>query len=176
MTKLTLKQQRFVNAYLRTGNGRQAAQDAGYSGSPHTLEQIASENLRKPEVTTAIAAAFKPEEDLKERVVTEIKTLAFAPTDEPLGQSHKLKALEMLAKVMSMFKENPEVNVEVNIPKSYKDIRNMTEAELVAELDRIEREKAKLAAAEKVQEHLPEAESESLSVQEDAPFTHTLRP
>lgn len=144
--QLTLKQKRFVNAYIRNGNGRLAAKEAGYGGDAHTLEQIASENLRKPEVTTALAAAFKPEEDLQERVVGEIKMLAFAPSDEPLGQSHKLKALEILAKFMQMFDDAPKVNV--NIPESWKDLREMTDTELMTELERLEKQKAQRAAAE----------------------------
>jgi hypothetical protein len=142
MTKLTLKQQRFVNAYTRSGNGRLAAKEAGYNGNDHTLEQIASENLRKPEVTAAIALAFQPEQDLAERVVSELKLLAFTTTDEPMSQANKIRSLELLAKVLQMFKD---ASVNVNINDSYRpkhhDLREMTETELCAELERIEKRK-----------------------------------
>ncbi len=141
--QLTLKQRRFVNAYIRNGNGRLAAKEAGYGGDDHTLEQIASENLRKPEVTTALAEAFKPEENLAERVVSEIKLLAFTTTDEPMSQANKIRSLELLAKVLQMFKDS-DVNVNINNPYKPKhhDLREMTEAELIAELERYEAKKA----------------------------------
>lgn len=145
--KLTLKQERFVNAYIRTGNGRLAAKEAGYNGNDHTLEQIASENLRKPEVTAAIASAFQPEETLAERVVSEIKLLAFATTDEPMSQANKIRSLELLAKVLQMFKET-DVKVDVNFPGTHRDLREMTEQELVAELNRIDAKKAEQLAME----------------------------
>lgn len=49
------KQNRFVAEYLRDLNATQAAIRAGYS--PKTAEKIGSENLRKPEVKSAIDEA-----------------------------------------------------------------------------------------------------------------------
>lgn len=165
---LTLKQKRFINSYIRTGNGRLAAKEAGYGGDSHTLEQIASENLRKVEVTAALAAAFKPEEDLQERVVSEIKMLAFAPSEEPLGQSHKLKALEILAKFTQMFDDAPQVNV--NLKDSFRDLREMTAEELQAELERLEQRKK---AQEATQDVAESASSESPPPQEQEAYPHT---
>ena len=50
--KLTLKQERFIEEYLIDGNATQAAIRAGYS--PKTAYAIASENLRKPEITSRL--------------------------------------------------------------------------------------------------------------------------
>lgn len=49
---LSLKQQKFIDAYLgaANGNGTKAAQLAGYRGSPQTLKAVASENLTKPDI------------------------------------------------------------------------------------------------------------------------------
>ena len=55
----TYKQRRFVELY--DGNGVDACRKAGYKGTNHTLEQVAYENLRKPE----IVAAIKTREDRK---------------------------------------------------------------------------------------------------------------
>lgn len=52
---LTPKQQRFVQEYLVDLNATQAAIRAGYS--PATAENIGWENVRKPEVASAIAEA-----------------------------------------------------------------------------------------------------------------------
>jgi phage terminase small subunit len=50
---LTVRQRRFVEAY--TGNATEAAIKAGYSGK--TANRIAAENLSKPVISAAIAAA-----------------------------------------------------------------------------------------------------------------------
>jgi len=64
--KLTIKQQRFIDEYLKTGNGKEATIKAGYRlGSKHnptkdkihttnTASAIAYENLKKPHIAIAI--------------------------------------------------------------------------------------------------------------------------
>lgn len=54
--KLTLKQEKYIEAYLRTGNATQAAREAGYEGDENTLAAIGSQNLRKLKVAERIAA------------------------------------------------------------------------------------------------------------------------
>lgn len=49
---LTQKQQRFIEYY--DGNGTEAARKAGYVGNDTVLAQVASENLRKPYIKTAL--------------------------------------------------------------------------------------------------------------------------
>jgi phage terminase small subunit len=51
--KLTAKQRLFVQNYLLSGNGTQAAIAAGYSA--RTARSIASENLKKPAIAAAVA-------------------------------------------------------------------------------------------------------------------------
>ena len=52
---LTIKQEKFIKAYARTGNGTQSARLAGYSDSSDgVLKQQAVENLRKPAVKQAL--------------------------------------------------------------------------------------------------------------------------
>jgi len=55
VSKLTAKQQRFVDEYLIDLNGAAAARRAGYSVK--TARQIADENLSKPDIVAAIEAA-----------------------------------------------------------------------------------------------------------------------
>lgn len=49
---LSLKERRFINAYMGTarGNGVAAAREAGYKGNPNVLHVQASRLLRKPTV------------------------------------------------------------------------------------------------------------------------------
>jgi phage terminase small subunit len=78
---LTVRQQRFVEAYLANPNGAQAAVKAGYSA--RTARVIASENLRKPGIAAAIAKARKRRRPRREgirvkRVREELARIAFA--------------------------------------------------------------------------------------------------
>lgn len=52
MAKLTLKQRRFIDAYIETGNATEAARRAGYSEK--TAYATGAENLRKPQIQKAI--------------------------------------------------------------------------------------------------------------------------
>jgi phage terminase small subunit len=53
---LTHKQANFIENFIcNGGNATQAARDAGYSGTPDTLKQVASENLAKPYIRRRIA-------------------------------------------------------------------------------------------------------------------------
>lgn len=61
MSKLTIKQDAFVKAYLLNGgNATQAAISAGYSEK--TAQEIASENLTKPIIKKAIIEHQKKQE------------------------------------------------------------------------------------------------------------------
>ncbi len=58
--KITIKQRRFADEYVQTGNGRQSALAVYDTDSPETAAVIASENLTKPNVIEYIQgqAAF----------------------------------------------------------------------------------------------------------------------
>ena len=64
--KLTVKQKRFADNYIRTGNARQSAIEAGYSEK--TASVIASENLTKPNILRYIEKELEGHEfDVKIR-------------------------------------------------------------------------------------------------------------
>lgn len=54
--KLTPKQQAFIDVYLgeAKGNATESARLAGYKGNDVTLGQVGAENLKKPQILTAI--------------------------------------------------------------------------------------------------------------------------
>ena len=59
--KMTAKQQKFVDQYIKFGNAKQAALEAGYS--PKTAKQMGVENLSKPYLKAAIDERMKAMED-----------------------------------------------------------------------------------------------------------------
>lgn len=61
--RLTAKQRKFVDAYVESGNAKQAAIDAGYS--KRTAKSIGQENLTKPDLKKAIQERMQKLEDDK---------------------------------------------------------------------------------------------------------------
>lgn len=58
--KLTPKQKKFCEWYIKTGNAAEAARNAGYS--PKTAESTGRENLRKPTVSAYIAERMEKQD------------------------------------------------------------------------------------------------------------------
>lgn len=71
MTKLTLKQQRFADEYIRLGDATKAAVSAGYSTK--TASVVGSENIRKPNIKVYI-----------DKRLEELKKQSIAQQDEVL--------------------------------------------------------------------------------------------
>lgn len=61
MKKLTIKQKKFADEYIKTGNATQSAINAGYSEK--TARKIGSENLTKPDVKAYIDERMKKLEE-----------------------------------------------------------------------------------------------------------------
>ncbi|MCM3873686.1 MAG: terminase small subunit [Pyrinomonadaceae bacterium] len=113
LTRLSLKQQHFVDAYLgeAKGNGTKAAQIAGYRGSPQTLKAVASENLTKPDIAREIQKALRTVMT-SEKVLEELSQIASAECREPVRIGDKLKALDLMGKHHRIFNESANVVVE----------------------------------------------------------------
>lgn len=123
--RLTLKQTKFVNAYIETnGNATQSAQIAGYSNQSNgVLRSIAAENLTKPNVQQAITKKLQSVMDSEE--VLETFTTYARHTPKLIKASDSLKALEMLAKVHKLVDDSPkntEVNVQIIIGSINKEV------------------------------------------------------
>lgn len=84
MAELTDKQRAFVQEYLVDLNATQAAIRAGYSEK--TAQQIGAENLSKPVIAEAIAAAQKERAErtqiTADRVLTELGKIGFANMED----------------------------------------------------------------------------------------------
>ena len=101
--KLTKRQELFVTQYLANGgNGAAAARDAGYS--EHTARQIATENLAKPYMASAIDAKRNEiMRDTESKVDWLIERLTAEATDIDNGESTRVRALEILGKVYGAY-------------------------------------------------------------------------
>ena len=102
---LTIKQEKFIKAYARTGNGTQSARLAGYSDSSDgVLKQQAVENLRKPAVKQALKQELaKIELNITpERVQRRLDEISH--TAQEAGQfGPAVRAEELLGKSIGLF-------------------------------------------------------------------------
>lgn len=115
--KLTTKQQRFVEEYLIDLNATQSAIRAGYS--PKTAYSIGVENLKKPEINSAIQTAQA--ERQKRTLVTQdmvIKGLLSEAEFCGEGSSHsaRVSAWGHLGKHLGMFTEKVQLTGKDGAP------------------------------------------------------------
>nr|DAP36361.1 MAG TPA: Terminase small subunit [Caudoviricetes sp.] len=134
--KLTLKQQRFADEYIISGNATDAAIKAGYSKK--TANRIATENLSKLVIQTYIDEKLKELSDKK--IADQQEVLAYLtsvlrgetqseivvvegqgegvsrakPIQKAPDEKERLKAAELLGKRMGLFKD--KLDVTANVP------------------------------------------------------------
>ena len=103
---LTLRQEKFIRFYLETGNGAEAARQAGYS--PHTARVIAYENLLKPYIKKAIATKRNQlMQDSDEKIAHYLSMLEQESSGADQSSS-RIRALELLLKAHGAFVERVE--------------------------------------------------------------------
>lgn len=127
--KLTLKQQRFVDEYIISGNATQAAIKAGYSKK--TAKQMGTENLAKP--------IIKAELDRRNAEIQSAKTMDMQEVMERLAamgrgetteetvtnkgevietatrNADKLKAMELIGKRFGAWTDKKEISGNLDI-------------------------------------------------------------
>ncbi|WOD61774.1 terminase small subunit [Niallia taxi] len=113
--ELTFQQRKFVNEYLKHGNGRNAAIAAGYSEK--SADSQASQILKLPKIKKAIEAKEKEFEMASLITVESIleKILSIAD-DEEASNSEKLQALKLLGQHKAMFTDKQIVKTEKGNP------------------------------------------------------------
>lgn len=137
MVKLTVKQQRFADEYLISGNATEAAVIAGYSEK--TARVIATENLTKPAIKSYIEIRLK--EMQSEKVADQQEVMEFltsvlrgqargtALVGEGMGSQtveqvlpsvgEKVRAAEQIGKRYAMWTEKHQVDSETLVKFEY---------------------------------------------------------
>lgn len=142
MTKMTLKQQRFADEYIITGNATQAAIKAGYSKK--TAKVIANENLTKPYIKKYIDERLAQLESEKiatqEEVLQYLTSVMRGEEMEPLlvlngegtqkvieavpSVQSRTKAAELLGKRYGTFTDRVDINAQIESKPKFDDIVN----------------------------------------------------
>lgn len=137
MAKLTLKQQRFCDEYIISGNATEAAVKAGYS--ERSASNIGEENLRKPQIKAYIDERLEKlqsekiasqEEILEfltaivrgektEEVLIGVGKGAQSISDIEVSAKERLKAAELLGKRHRMWTDKLDVTatgeIQINV-------------------------------------------------------------
>ncbi|MCB7107573.1 terminase small subunit [Streptococcus oralis] len=129
MAKLTLKQQRFADEYIISGNATGAAVKAGYSSKyantnaskllqntaiksyiDERLAQLASEKIAtQEEVLTYLTSVMRGE--TQEQTLISIGELGQTITDIDVGAKDRIKAAELLGKRHRLWTDKVEADV-----------------------------------------------------------------
>ena len=106
--KLTLKQQRFADAYVYQcpGNASEAARIAGYKGSAGTLAVVGHENINKPNVAKLIASLERlMKEETRDERAEALKKLWAIATDPKTSPRDQVAALKEIAAISGWHSE-----------------------------------------------------------------------
>ncbi len=127
---LTVKQARFCDEYIACGNGAEAARLAKYS--PRTARQIASENLTKPYIQTAIQArqqALAARLEIDRAAVIAVVLGAIETAKEQGAPSVMITGYREIARMLDFY--NPAtLKAEQDRRNGTEDLRYVPSAEL----------------------------------------------
>ncbi|KRK49030.1 terminase small subunit [Secundilactobacillus kimchicus] len=126
MAKLTIKQQKFIESYIVSGNATQAAIEAGYSKK--TAGQTGNENLKKPQIMKALekrterlqSEKVDSQQDIVEflssvrrgEVREQIVTPSGYVVEVPAKISDRVKAAELMGKRYAMWTDKHDVSTD----------------------------------------------------------------
>lgn len=127
MEKLTPKQKKFCDHYIKTGNATESAIVAGYSKK--TADVMGCENLRKPSIRNYIESKNKKIENSNIASMQEVKEFwTNTLRSDKVEMKDKLKASEFIAKTNGAFLDKIEHSGKLQIDT--KDLSKLTDEEL----------------------------------------------
>ena len=118
-SELTLKQQKFIDYYIQTGNGVQSAIQAGYSKK--TAHAIATQNMRKlsPMIKERMETLGNERIASAQEVLERLTRIARGEEKDAFGldtnNQDKIKALELLGKNYQLYTDRVKNDTHMDI-------------------------------------------------------------
>lgn len=137
---MTLKQRLFVQNYLRSGNGTQAALETYDTNDPNVAKVIASENLTKPNIREALDEALRSNGLSLDVITGNIGNLANARPEKISGDT-VLKANVELLKLHGVYPDKKSYQFNMSVKAKIKD---MSYDEAKRELEKVNADLAEL--------------------------------
>lgn len=110
MKRLTIKQQRFADEYIISGNATDAARKAGYAEK--TARSIGNENLTKPDILTYIKERAAELESKKIATMKEVREFWTETMRSKYNEvKDRLKASEMIARTEGAFIDRQDIEI-----------------------------------------------------------------
>lgn len=135
--KLSLKQKRFAQEYIKTGgNGTAAVMNSYNVKRSSTAAAVAYENLRKPHVREAIEQALQASGLTLESVLTTVKNNMIAGEGVKATADSSLRASDMLLRVYGAYPDKRSAHARFEY-KIRKDLSKMSVQELERKLEKL---------------------------------------
>ena len=134
MAKLTEKQQRFADEYIRLGNATEAARLAGYS--PKTARSIGEENLTKPDIKAYIDGVLAEMASKRVMDATEAMELLTSIARGEMEETVYMGTADGVVRVEKLPDINQKTNALKEILKRYPIDREGKERLLQAQADK----------------------------------------
>lgn len=171
MSKLTEKQKRFADEYIKSGNATESARLAGYS--PKTAKEMGSQNLTKLNIRTYIDKVLKEMDskrimDAKEALEL-LSGIARGEIEETIFMSSPLGVVEVTKKADINQRKDAAKEILKRFPNNVEDAKRLGKAQAdkaEAEARIIENKASKLTNDEMVDELLNALISPELSESE----------
>lgn len=127
--KLTLKQQRFADEYIISGNATEASIKAGYSAK--TATETGYENLRKPHIKKYIEE--RTESIRSSNILTaaeRMEILSKIALDKEARENDKIKAIDTLNKMDATYITQIDMTTNQNVVVTENPLKGLTTEEL----------------------------------------------
>ncbi len=134
--KLTLKQKRFADEYIISGNATEAAIKAGYSKK--TAYSIAEENLKKPDIKSYIderlaeldEATIATQKEVMQILTKHARreTVEYNVSKEgiivqtPTSVANSIRAAELIGKRYALFTDKQELTQDINVNIAFEGV------------------------------------------------------
>ena len=134
--KITPKQRKFAEAYVKTGNATESYKLAGYSWKTESTAGVNAHKLLKNHKISALIEELN--QKLTDESIADIKEVKQFWTqtmrDRAEEMKERLKASEMLAKTGGAFLDRVEVSGEVEVNHNFQDLTTEELKKLAKEL------------------------------------------